>query len=726
MAQFPSIAISDKQKDADYHKSWVEAIVGTSFGPSRLRNHTKLKLLYEFFLEGNGSDITSYLQTGPDGSAMPGIWMSIATVKSKLRVLVGELLERGYLIKARALNAEAQSRKFEERERLRIKRKLQEIRLAAEEMSGMQLEQPEMVPQSDEELDEYMNISWKDKHVRILEAAIKWIAQRNEWDEHRTKLFLDVLIANIVATKTEVIRGVPRTRRIDPLKFIYDENSTDDMLSDSTYFGEVEYLPLASAAERYGLTLKEMEECYKTYQQYMSMSTEARSTHADNSAWSSSVSNGVHWFTVENGVPRCLVVQACWRDYKHLAHKSESNEKGEFLQDISKDDKEQTRKRNEGKIILNKIECWRQGVIIAGKYLREWGECPNQPRELDTLELTEPPYKVWIPEFYLGKFTSLLEQQVGPSLLKDIAAYKLQIEMAKAVGKVIVLDAAFFQEGSGPEQVIGRMKAEGVIIVNSKEYQMGQGNINLFQEFDLGLSQSIAQNIQIIQWCDQVLDSMSGVSQERQGVVQGSSQAVGVTQAALFQSNLITAPYFKGFSRYESRLFNLQAKMVKVVWGEKGGSRNFAPIIGDSGVDFLEANVDISLDSFDVIVQSLPPSTLERGKLEEMLMIAVQSDPEFIDDALDILIEPDTTVAITRFKRRRAIRKKILALQEQAMQEEQAAMQQEQMAMQQGMSQEQAQLQLMIQQMKEQGKLKNTLAGSRTKLQQERIKLLGR
>jgi hypothetical protein len=720
-SQFPSIAISDKQKNKEYHQSWVEAVVGNAFNPTWVRNYNKTKLLYEFFLEGNGSDITSYLQTGPDGSVMPGIWMSIATVRSKLRVLKGELEERGQIIKARALNSEAEARKYEERERLRIKRKLQDLRMEAEAMTGMPLEQPEQVPQSDEELREYMNFTWKDKHVMIMEAILKWTTNRNHWAEHRVRLFMDALIANVVVVRNELYRGIPRSPRVDPLRFIFDPNATDDMLSDATYFGEMDYQPLAAAAEQYGLTTKEIEECYSAWQQYMAMAPESRVNHENHGAWNASANNGIHWFTIENGVPRCLVLKACWRDYKHIAHKSESNEKGDFLQDITNDDKEQSRKRNEGKIILNKIECWRQGTLVAGKFLREWGECPNQPRELDSLEVTEPPYKVWIPEFYLGKYTSLLEQQVGPSLLKDITWYKLQIELAKSVGKVLLLDSAFFVEGSSADQVIGRIKAEGIAIVNSKEYQMGAGGINLFQEFDLGLSQTIGQYISIIAACDQQLDAISGVSQERQGVVQGSSQAVGVTQAALFQSNLITAPYFKGFNRFETRVFNHLAKLAKIAWA---GKEKFAPIIGDVGINFLQDNIDISLDQFDVIVESLPPLTLDRQKMEQLLSLAVQADPTLIVDALEIMLEPDTSVAVTKFKRKMISRQKLQALQEQAAQEEQMAMQQEQMAAQQEAGQQQAMTQLQLQQMKEEGKVKNTLIGSRTKLQQAKMDLL--
>jgi hypothetical protein len=718
-AQFPNISVPEREKNKEYYESWVRAILTNSFTNKWVMNHNKLKLLYEFFLEGTGSDLTGYLQQAPDGQALPGVWTSINTVKSKLRVLIGELEERGYQIKVKALNSEARDRKYEERERLRVKRILQDVRQYAEELTGIPLEQPEYVPQSDPELDEYINLTWKDKHCIIVEAALKWIAERTDWDETRKRLFYDVLIANMMIVKNDIIRGIPQSRWVDPLKFIFDPNSSDDLLKDSTYFGELEYVPLASAAEQYNLSTEELEEAYKSYQQFLGlgMTATTSSNYSSEGFWKNG--DKFDWFKVQDGIPRCLVLKACWRDIKVLKHKDEANDKGVYFQDITKDEKEIAKAGD--KVVSTKMECWREATLVAGKFVRNYGECSNQPRELSSLEKTEPPYKVWIPEFFLGKSVSLTEQQVGLSLLKDIAVYKLQLEMAKAVGRVLVLDMALFPDNMSKEQVLAYMKTDGVVFINSKEYYTTAGNTNFFQDYDLSLSQSIAQGISLIDYFDKQLDAISGVSQERQGIVQGASQAVGVTQSSLFQSNLITAPFFKGFERFCSRVLNHQAKLVKIAWA---GKEAFAPIIGNMGVDFLRDNIDIQLDEFDVTVKSLPPNTLERQKLEELVMIAVQSDPSLIDMAIDVLLEPDTTVAITRFKRARTQQKKLQMLQEQAAQEQQMAMQQEQMAMQQEEMQAQRMLPLELQKIKNAGNMNKTLAAGRVKLAGQKLNLM--
>jgi hypothetical protein len=709
---FPSIAQTESKKDKAYYRAWVDAIVNTNFNSAWTTNYNKLALLYNFFKVGTGSDLTGYLQTAPDGSAMPGIWMSSNNVHTRLQSLIGELDERGYQIKAKALNAEAVARKYEEREKLRIERRLAEVLDEAEEISGLpDPTRPDFVPQTDQELDEYMDLTWKDKHVQILETALKWIANRSNWDDERKQLFIDKLIGNMCVVRHEIVRGVPQSPRVDLMKFILDPHATGDLKKDSTFYGEVDYQPLAAVAERYGLTLDEMKEAQKEYESYLGMGMESR---AQDSCFGSMPGQTLKWFKTEDGIPRCLVIKAAWRDIKILQHKDEENEKGTFFQEVS--DKDIKKKDN---IVRNKIECWRRGTIIGGKFLREYGECPNQPRSLDSLEVTKPPYEVWTD----SNSVSILERLVTPQVLKDIALYQLQIQMARAIGKVLVFDEAMMPEGQSKEQVVARMKADGIVWVNSKEYQLTNGNLNLFKEFDLSLSQSIAQSVMIIDYLDKQIDSISGITPERQGMVQGASQAVGVTQAALSQSNLVTAPLFRGFDRFCSRVLTHQAGLVKMAWTDP---KKFAPIIGDAGVDFLKNNIDISLDEFDVVVQSLPPLIKDRQMLEQILFAAMQTGELLPADVLNILLEPDLTVAVRKYTRKVTMRQMQASQQEERMAQMEQQMKQMQMQQQTQTQQGNNQTMLQIQQMKDAAGLKKTLIGSRTKLQGQKLDLLSR
>lgn len=717
MYNTPNIAISSKEKNTEkYHLQWAQSVVNTSFTSDWSVSYNKMKMLYDFFLYGTGNDIAGHLTAAPDGSSMPGIWTSQNTVRTRIRSLVGELEERSYIIKARALNTEAQARKLEERERLRVKRKLQGLVAEVQEDTGITLESSEYVPQSDEELREYMDLTWKDKNVLILEGALKWLAQRNEDDETRKRAFLDQFISNYSIARCEIVDGVPRLRGVDPLKFGHDRNCTDDLLTDATYFYEFFYEPLSTVAQRYQLDDKELQESYTMYGDGIN------NIVASDTDWGCMPNQVNRWYLRDTNAPKALVVKIVWRDYKTLAHKYEKKEEynAEFYQDVSDQD---IRERDKDKIEYKKIEVWRQATLIGGKFLREWGECKNQPRDLSTLQKAHPPYIVWKNEHFQGNTSSMVEQLLGLQTLKDIALYQLQIQMARAVGKVLVFDDAMMPEGETKETVMRRIKADGVVYVNTREYQNMSGNMNLFQEFDLALSQSIVQFMNIVDSLDRQMSLMSGMSPERMGEVQGSSTSTGTTTASIVQSNLTTSVFFKGFERWWSRCLQQEARLTKLAMA---GQERFAPIIGDVGVDFLADNTDIDLDEFDVVVQSLPPMSQERSKLMEWIGISVQTGEISPADAFEFAMEPDLTVAVRMYQRKMKLRQRKLAQQEQAQAEAEERSQQQQMMF----DAEQAQLdrdtETNIETNKSQTGLKKQMVGARTKLQQAKIQAFDR
>ncbi len=718
---FPYISVSDKEKDTeDYHLNWAKAIVTNTFTDSYAQNFRIMSELYKLFQSGTTADMASHLQTAEDGSALPSLWLSVNEIKSKVKLLCGELEERGYEIRVKAVNPEAQSRKLEEKERLRIERRLQPIAKFGEQMTGIPVQPPnQQIPQTDKELEEYMDLSYKDKAALIVEYALKFIAATTNWDDKRLWLFRDLIITNRCITKNEIIRGIPQARRIDPLCFIFDPNSTNDNLSDSTYFGEVEYMPLAAAAERYGLTEEEIKEAYNSYNNYLGLNE--RSNHPMHGQFGMIPDQTIRWFRVMDGTPRCLVIRGVWRDYKTLAHKYEVKDEfgSEYLQDVTG---ESVRKRDREKIMTNKMETWRQCTLVGGQFVKEWGECPNQARDLSTINKSEPPYHVWVPDFLLGRSVSTVEQMAGLQLLKDITVYNMQLAMARGGPKGFVYDMAMKPENMTHEQVLGYLKSSGILYINSKEYQLGMGNMKMFEEFDLTLSASIEQYINIMNYIDAKMDSVSGISPARQGVVQGASQAVGVTNSALLQSNLVTATYFKGFERFCSRIMNHQARLIKICWA---ANEVFAPIIGDVGIDFLKDNIDISLDEFDVVVVSQPPLIQDRNKLEQIVMAAIQSGSLELVDALDILLEPDTTAAVRKLKRKMTIRKTMELQQAQQQQEHEAQMQQQQAEAQSQAQQQALSSAQQLQGQKLQSQQENTLISGRVKLNQEKIKLLG-
>lgn len=725
-ADYSAPRLDSPKKDKAYCESWSRFILNRCINDTYSNNYRLFDEAYRFFEDGSNGDLTSYLQTSPDGSAIPSQWMSLNTIPTKIKLLIGELEARGYEIRVKALNKEAIYRKLEEKERLRVERKLQPVMEQIQQQTGMQVTSEEYVPQTEKELDEYIDLSFKDKAELIMEGALKYLAKKNGWDEERTLLFRDVLITGRCFVRNEIVKGIPRARRLNPLQVIIDPACQTDTLEDATYWGEVEYMSIGAAAERYNLTSEEIQQVYNSYSQWLTagagaVGTASAATAVDNYAFRTISGGRLKWFKEMEGQLRVLVCRTVWDDYKVLKHKHEVNEKygTEHLQEIT----DSVRNRDASKIITNKMQVWMQCTIIGGKIIREAGECPNQARDLSTLETTEPPYKGWIPNFANGRGASMLEQMATIQLNKDIAMYNMNVAMTRAGAKGMSFDLAQIPSGWTPEQVMKYMRVFGVVFYNSKESQLMPGQASQFQQFDMTLSASIEQYINIMMFYDREMDKISGVSPERQGVLPGSSTSPTAQQSALAQSNLITAPLYNGFMRFNERILNQQAKLVKIVFPHSADL--FAPVIGDVGIDFLREHIEIDLDEFGAFVSAMPPMYQDRKYLEQALTIVLQSSPEFVNDYLSIMMESDLQTAVRKFQRKSALRKIFEQQQMQAEAERNDALQQKMAALDQQKLQMELQAGLTDTEMKNKSQMERALASGRVKLADTKIKVLG-
>lgn len=710
--QFPSLNIPEKEKNEEWHKKFVQGIVSQNINSKYTFSYSAMNECVNFYQGLQSGEEFNFIQEAEDGEALPAKWANYNKIKVKIDLLLGELSQKGYDISVRAINKDAKVRKLEEKKRLLVEMKLNPVAEQLEETYGLPMKSSEFIPENEEELDEYFDNNYKEVSEILMESALKFIAKRNKWDYERLSLFRDLLIFGRVVSKTELDHnGIPKTRRIDPRLFIFDSNATDDYLSDSTYYGEVRYMNIGDAAQKYNLSRKEIDEAYKSYREFMDTS-KGGSYISDFSVMDQDT---LKFFDNSEGELRVLVVEANWVDTKQYNHKVSTDKYGnEHIKRVSDTSKASgVEKRT--------LKIWRKGTLIGGKFLKDWGELENQPRNLESLSDTEPLYKVLIPNYLNGQGVSKVQQLKSLQSLKDIAMYNVQLSMARAGTKGFVYDTAQVPDDWDVHTVIKYLKSVGIAFINSKKDGL-PATFNQFQQIDLSLSQSITYLLEVSAMVDREMDAVSGINEARQGIVQNASQAVGVTQSALMQSSLSTASYFKLFEDLCSSILNIQAQLVKIAWA---GKEKFAPIIGDTGINFLEQDIDLDLDDYSVFAQSIPPALDDVQKFQELVIAALQAGQLDFVDAMKLLRERDITQGIRRFEKEVNKKQKEQMEQEQAMamqqQEAQAAMQQgqAQAAMQQQQMGTQSDMQ--IQELKTAGDIRKILAKGRIDLSAKKI-----
>ena len=699
-SQFPDFTIPDSQKDKTYHKKFVEAITSQSINSGYNFTHRALTECYDYYNGEQTDEAYRFLQEAENGDVLPALWKNYNKIKNKVDLLLGELDTKGYDINVRTINKEAKVRKLEEKQRKLVEARIRPDLEQLQQAVGMNLGLPQEGPQNEQEVHEFFDYSYKESAEIVMEAALKWLAKKHKWDYERRAMFRDILIAGRCVAKLEIVDGLPKARRIDPRLFIFDTAGTDDYLSDATYFGEIRYMNFADAANEYNLTLEEIKTAHNAYSDHL------KSTANVSSPFDRYGSELEPFKTYEDGELRVLVECAYWVDTKSYNHKVSTDKYGN-------DHVKRVDAGKEGKNIKKtRVKIWRQATLVGGSFMKEWGEVKNQPRDVDNLSDTAPPYKIFIPNYLNGRGVSKVMQLKALQDLKNIAMYNVELAMARAGTRAFVYDISQTPEEWDITEVMKYLKSVGIIFIDSKKDNM-PSQFNQFQQIDLSMSQTVNQYIEISMMIDREMDAISGINEARQGMVQRASQAVGVTQSAILQSNLATESYFKGFETFCSDILNHQARLVKIAWA---GKERFAPIIGDAGVDFLQEDIDMELNDYGVFLESTPPLVDNTEKYEGLITAAMQAGQISLVETLELLVmEPDVKTGIRRLKRQQA---------EKEAQEQQYEQQMQQQALQAAAQEKQADIEgkMQVQQAKTEGDLQKQQLANKGSLDVTKLK----
>lgn len=702
----PSIFVSEKEKNTeDYHKQFVQSIANRSLVNGYYERNALMNECVNFYLGLQSGAEFDFLQKAEDGEVLPAKWMDFNKIAVKIDLLLGELTQRGYKINVKAYNKEAQSRKLEEKNRLLNEMRFQPIANMLEEEVGLPLQSDQgFVPETEQELDIYMNKTYKEKSEIVMKGILSYLKKYNHWDYQRVALFRDLLIMGACFARNEIVEGIPQLTRVDPRNIIFDINAKDDHLSDSTFWGEVSYMSLEEVTKRYKINKKELEEAFKNYQDYLTNQTTYSTFSTDFGFMNQS--SQLKIFENRAGSLRVLVVKGYWQDFKTLSHRENKDALGQehIVQ------KPEGYKAGEGESVKNTVvQMWRTGTLIGGKFLKEWGYVKNQDRSVDNFATTTPPYIGLIPNFLNGAIVSKVHRLKPIQNLKNIALYNLQLEMSRNKGKVFFYDVSQLPKGWDIHTAMKYANISGIAFIDSAVE--GAGPHNQFKSVDMGVSAAFTNFLEVSAFLDREMDSISGVNEARQGLIQGSSQAVGVTNSALLQSSLSTAMYYSLFSTFFTKIMNKQAGLAKIAWA---GKERFSPIIGDTGVNFLEEDINLELNDYNTFIEEVPPVIADQQLFYQLVMTAIQAGTLPFVTGLKLLMEKDMDEAVQGLEFETAKAK----MEQQASQEQMMQQEQQLAEAQQAQAQAANQSKLQAQQMKGQSDIQKIIAQGRLDLKQ--------
>ncbi len=191
---------------------------------------------------------------------------------------------------------------------------------------------------------------------------------------------------------------------------------------------------------------------------------------------------------------------------------------------------------------------------------------------------------------------SVLEMGMPNAILYMITNFTLEKTIAKNKGKIALIDqnAIPQKDGWNEEKFFYYADALGYMLVNRN--QMGvDKSFNQYTTLDMGLFDQIQQLILLRDSFKKDWDDLLGVNPQRKAQI-GSSDGLGTTQQAIFQSSVITDMIFTLFEELTER--DLQ------------GILDFSRFINIDGVRGI-----YNADDFDLELLSIDPNTYASAEL---------------------------------------------------------------------------------------------------------------
>lgn len=623
--------------------SFSQGTHGSSEAPGDYRRKKISYDLYNNILDK--SDFT-YV-TNPYGveNEFPARFTNYNQISPKINVLLGEEIKRPFNYKVVAVNEEAISELEEQRKELLLQHLESELMQTLQSQGllsaapqqaspqpapgqgqdptqdpaqggggdpGQQPPQQQAPPQppppspiqqfTQDEIQKYQNYSMSDLREVTANRIIEYLHKQQLLDFKFNKGFKDALIAGEEIYYVGIEHGEPIVENINPLDFAFDKSPDLDWIQDGQWGMYVKYCTPSAVIDMFYDKL-----------------TEEQITMIDTGNFYQSGMDNVGFGPKEDRIVPITYSKPNFREgsksgfIKVARVEWKSLRKIGFLKYYDQDQEEQqmivdesyTANKKAGEEIDWKWigETW-QGTQIMDDIFLDIKPKELQLRSRDNPSKSKLSYVGALYNNRNSENVSLVDLVKPHQYLFNILMYRMELEIAKAKGKKMVVDLAQIPKSQGfnLEKWMYYFDSVGIAFINSFEEGTGVNagrtpSFNQFTAVDMSLSESVGQYVNLLSKVEAMIGELMGVSPQRQGAV-SSQETVGGVEHAIVQSSFVTEPIFYLHGEIKRWVLENLIEAGKYCW--KDGSKKINYIMDDLsrtiinvGDEFLNADYGI-------------------------------------------------------------------------------------------------------------------------------------
>ena len=427
---FPSQAVSDLEKlSDDYGLKVAKAIEQEWLNDSNNKFHRNLNHFHSLRLYARGEQsVQKYkneLSINGDLSYLNLDWKPVPIIPKFVDIVVNGMAQRSYEVSAFSQDQYGVSKRTEYMESMLRDMRSKDFNEAAKSAFDIDLYEndPETLPETEEELKLHMQLSYKQAVEIAEEQAINTLLEASDYDLVRRRCLYDLTTIGIAATKTTFDwHSGARTKYVDPANLVYSHTESP-YFDDIYYVGEVKEIPINElVAEFEHLTEGEIEEISKK---------------------SGTYHNNYNWRGRNTDKNKVQVLYFNFKTHMNNVYKLKKTASGgERI--IEKDDTFNPPVENmEGDFskLEKVVESLYEGVYILGcNKLLKWKMADNMMRSDSDFGTVKMNYQIVAPKMYEGRIESLVSRITGFADMIQLTHLKLQQVMARMVPDGVYLD----------------------------------------------------------------------------------------------------------------------------------------------------------------------------------------------------------------------------------------------------------------------------------------------
>ena len=659
---FPNQLASDAEKASKEYGLMVGRAIESEWfrkegGQSRFYNNrdTYHKLRTYAMGEQSVRKYKDELAINGDISYLNLDWTPVPIIPKFVDIVVNGITNRLFDVKAEAVDPVSSNKKaiYKNRIQTEMRNKNDFEDIGAMLGKNMFSTQPDMLPETDDELDLHMKIDYKDDIEIAEEKAIETTMKFNNYELVKRRVDEDATVLGISAVKHSFNRhdGI-KVEYVDPSDLVYSPTE-DPYFDDCYYFGEVKNVNITELKKiDPSLTQEEIDEIAKSSSKFDAYQGMRGGYKTDNFDYNTAT-----------------LLYFCYKTDKNIVYKKKKNSYGGDRV-LKKDDQFNPPKTEQARFekLSKRIDVWYEGVLVLGtNKILKWDLMKNMVRPKSSMQRVYAPFIVSAPKMYRGQIDSLVKRMIPFADQIQLLHLKLQQVASKMIPDGVYIDVdglSAITLGNGatytPQEALNLYFQTGSVIGRSytEEGEYNHGKIPVQELTSSGANAKISSLINMYNYNLNMLRGVTGLNEARDGSMPDSNALVGVQKLAALNSNTATRHILKSGLFITQRVAECVGYRISDILEYSDMKEDFIKNIGRYSVDILDEIKELHLHDFGIFIE-LHPDEEEKQMLEQNIQTSLSAGKIDIDDAIDIRSIKNVKIASQLLKVRKKRKEKL-------------------------------------------------------------------